>query len=141
MSKKNIFVLMVCMVFSLNACMLSRTIIFDSSPPAEAWSPDFETGLIFKAPQQKSLAIWEGPQVIIREFLTREIVFNDEVDWHCNTSIPLVPGKYIVDLHAKYLGIKIWKYKGFFEVNETAPTHLMFDTPLLVTSKPRVVFR
>ena len=121
--------------------MLSRTIIFDSSPPAEAWSPEFETGLIFKSPQQKSLAIWEGPQVIIREFLTREIVFNGEVAWHCNTSIPLDPGKYIVDLHARYLGVKIWKYKGFFEVGETAPTHLIFDTPLLVTSKPRVVFR
>lgn len=133
--------LLVAAMLCLNACMLSRTIILDRSPPAEVWDSSFETGLIFKAPWQKSLLIWDGPQVTIREFLTREIVYRGEVDWHANTSIPLAPGKYIVDFHAKYVGIQIWKYKGFFEVVADAPTHLILDVPFFVTSKPRVTFR
>jgi len=39
------------------------------------------------------------------------------------------------------LGSHIWKYKGFFIVDDAAPTHLILETPRLVTAKPKVVFR
>lgn len=129
------------MIVSLNACLLSTTLMLDKAPPDTVWDPDFETGLIFKAGKPGGKLIWRGPQVTIREFLTRQIVYDDEVNWHTNTSIALDPGKYIIDFYVKYLGNRIWEYKGFFIVDETAPTHLIFETPLLVTSNPKVVFR
>ncbi len=129
------------MVLSLNRCMLSKSIILDNSPPAIVWDEGFETGLVFKAPRQSSLLTWQGPQVTIREFLTREIVFKEEVKWHTLTSITLNPGKYIVDCYVPYLGFRIWSYKGFFEVSETAPSHLIYKTPYLITSDPQVILR
>ncbi|NQT62695.1 MAG: hypothetical protein HQ556_07030 [Candidatus Marinimicrobia bacterium] len=141
MFRKSILLLQIFMIVSLNACLLSTTFMLDKAPPDTVWDPDFETGLIFESNKPKGKLIRHGPQVTIREFLTRKIVYDEEVKWHTNTSIALAPGKYIIDFYVKYLGVHIWKYKGFFIVDETAPTHLILETPLLVTSKPKVVFR
>ena len=141
MIRKSILLLQLVVIVSLNACLLSTSFILDNTPPDTVWDPDFETGLIFKTSKPGGKLMWHGPQVTIREFLTREIVYEHEVKWHTNTSIALEPGKYIVDFHVKYLGNHIWKYKGFFIVDEGAPTHLILETPRLVTSKPKVVFR
>jgi hypothetical protein len=129
------------MIINLNACLLSKTFMVDNRPAKNIWQPDFKTGLIFESSKPKSMLIRQGPQVTIREFITREIVFKDEVKWHSNTSIALDPGKYIIDFHVDYLGRQIWEYKGFFIVDEGAPTHLNLTTPRLVTAKPVVVFR
>ncbi len=128
-------------MLSLNACLISTTFMLDKERPRTVSAPNFETGLIFEACERRGKLLRTGPQVIVREFLTRRIVFNDEVDWHTNTSIALDPGKYIVDFHVNYLSRQIWKYKGFFVVDEGAPTHLILETPLLVISKPKVIFR
>ena len=129
------------MIMGLNACLLSTTLMMDRAPPDSVWDPDFETGLIFKSDKPTGKLIRHGPQVTIRDFLTRTIVYDQEVKWHTNTAIALDPGKYIIDFHVVYLGRQIWKYKGFFIVDETAPTHLILETPRLVTAKPSVVFR
>ncbi|MBT4129888.1 MAG: hypothetical protein HOB84_13995 [Candidatus Marinimicrobia bacterium] len=141
MIRKCILLLQIIMIVSLNACLLSKTLMLDNAPPNTIWDPDFETGLIFESSKPKSILIVHGPQVTIREFLTRTIVYDEEVNWHTNTSIALDPGKYIVDFHVKYFGSHIWKYKGFFMVDENAPTHLILKTPRFVTAQPKVVFR
>jgi len=129
------------MIVSLNACLISTTLMLDNTPPIIVWDPDFETGLIFRSDKPRGILIQRGPQVTIRKFLTREIVYDGEVNWHANTSIALSPGKYIIDFYVKYFGVHIWKYKGFFIVDEAAPTYLILGTPRFVTSKPKVVFR
>ena len=125
----------------LNACLLSKTIMLDRVPPKAVDDPGFETGLIFESNRPGSILIRHGPQVTIREFITRKIVYDKEVNWHTNTSIALDPGKYIVDFNVKFLGRRIWKYKGFFVVDEVAPTHLIFKAPRFITAKPKVVIR
>lgn len=129
------------MLLSLNACLFSTTLMLDNTPPSSVWDSHFETGLVFKSNQPRGVLVRHGPQVIIREFLSREIVYDKELKWHANTSIALDPGKYIIDFHVNYWGIHIWKYKGFFMVDEAAPTHLILTTPRLITAEPQVVFR
>jgi len=141
MIKKSLVFFQILILLSLNNCIVSKTLMLDRDPPDNIWNPDFETGLIFKSGKPKGALIIHGPQVTIREFLTREIVFDEEVSWNSYTSISLDPGKYIIDFYVKYLGMHIWKYKGFFIVDESAPTHLILETPLLVTSAPKVGFR
>ncbi len=141
MIRKSLLVLQIAMIVCLNACILSTTFMLDNPPPDTVWDPNFKTGLVFKSSKPKVRLMLHGPQVTIREFLTREIIYDKEVKWHTNTSIPLEPGKYIIDFHVKYFGRQIWKYKGFFIVDEGAPTHLILKAPRLVTSKPSVLFR
>ena len=141
MIRKILLLLQIIMIVSLNACLLSKTIMLDKAPRNTVWDPDFETGLIFESSKPRSLLIRNGPQVTIRELLTREIVYDEELNWHTNTSIALDPGKYIIDFYVEYSGSHIWKYKGFFIVDDAAPTHLILETPRLVTAKPKVVFR
>ncbi len=141
MIRKSILLLQIIMIISLNACLLSTTLMLDNAPPNTVWDPSFETGLIFESGKPRGLLILHGPQVTIREFLTRKIVYDKEVNWHTNTSIPLDPGKYILDFYVEYWGSHIWKYKGFFIVDEAAPTHLSFDTPRFIAAKPKVIFR
>lgn len=141
MIRKSIILLQIIMIVSLNACLLSTTLMLDKTPPNTIWDPDFETGLIFETKKPRGRLILHGPQVTIREFLTRTIVYDEEVNWHTNTPIALDPGKYIIDFYVEYWGSHIWKYKGFFIVDEAAPTHLILETPRLVTAKPTVVFR
>lgn len=141
MIRKSHLLLLIVIPMTLNGCLLSTTLMLDNAPPDVVWETGFETGLIFESNKPKGKLIFHGPQVTIREFLTRTIVYDEEVDWHTNTAIALEPGKYIIDFYVPYLGRHIWKYKGFFVVDETAPTHLILQTPLLVTAQPRVVFR
>ncbi|MBC8192828.1 MAG: hypothetical protein H8E18_10630 [FCB group bacterium] len=141
MIRKSIVLLQIIMVLGLNACLLSTTLMLDNTPPSNVWDPDFESGLIFESNKPKGLLIRHGPQVTIRELQTRTIVYDEEVNWHTHTSIALDPGKYIIDFYVEYWGCHIWKYKGFFIVDEAAPTHLILETPRLVTAKPTVVFR
>ena len=141
MIRNSILLLQIFIMIGLNGCLLSTTLSLDKNRPNTAGDPGFETGLVFQACQPKGKLIRHGPQVIIREFLTRTIVYDEEVKWHTNTSIALKPGKYIIDFQVDYMGCQIWKYKGFFIVDKAAPTHLILETPLLVTAKPRVVFR
>ena len=141
MIRKSILLLQIIMILSLNACLLSTTLMLDNTPPSLVGDPDFKTGLIFESSNPKSILIRHGPQVIIREFLTRTIVYDEEVNWHASTSIALEPGKYIIDFYVEYWGSHIWKYKGFFLVDEAAPAHLILETPRLVTAKPKVIYR
>lgn len=141
MTRISIVLLQILMLVSLNACLLSTTLMLDNKPPSSVWDSHFETGLIFESNQPRGILVRHGPQVTIREFLTREIVYDEEINWHANTSIALTPGKYIIDFYVYYWGFHVWKYKGFFMVDEAAPTHLILTTPRLVTSKPQVVFR
>ncbi len=141
MIRKSILLLQIIMIISLNACLLSTTLMLDNAPSKSVWDPGFETGLIFESSKPRGILILHGPQVTIREFLTRKIVYDEEVLWHSNTSIPLDPGKYILDFYVEYWGSQIWKYKGFFIVDEAAPTHVILETPRLVTAKPQVIFR
>lgn len=141
MSKKGLLLLQIICVVSLNSCLLSRTFILDRSPPDIVWETDFRTGLVVETGTPKAISVIHGPQITIREFLTRDIVYNEELDWHTNTSIELMPGKYILDFHVDYWGFEIWKYKGFFMVDDEAPTHMTMKLPRLVSSQPKVVFR
>jgi len=141
MIRKSILTLQIILLVGLNGCLLSTTLMLDNAPPDVVWDPGFRTGLVFESNKPKGKLIRHGPQVTIREFLTRTIVYDEEVRWHTNTSIALEPGKYIIDFYVDYLGRHIWKYKGFFVVDDTAPTHLLLETPLLVTAQPKVVFR
>jgi len=141
MTRKSILILQVVTILTLNACMLSTTLMLDNHQPNTVSDLNFETGLIFESYKRSGVLIRHGPQVTIREFLTRNITYNEEVAWHTNTSIALDPGKYIIDFYVEYFGAHIWEYKGFFTVDEDAPTHLMLRTPKLVTAKPKVVFR
>lgn len=141
MIRKSVVLLQILMIIGLNGCLLSRTFMLDNAPPNTIWDPDFETGLIFESGKPRGLLMLHGPQVTVRDFLTREIVYDEEVNWHAHTAIALDPGKYIIDFHVDYLGRNIWKYKGFFVIDTEAPTHLIFETPILVTAKPKVVIR
>jgi len=141
MIRKGFLLVQLLSLLSLNGCLLSTTLMLDKSPPRTKSDPFFTTGLVFEADKPKGRLILNGPQVTIREFLTRDIVYDRELDWYTNTSIALVPGKYIIDFHVKYFGAQIWKYKGFFSVDDEAPTHLILKTPRLVTAKPKVFLR
>ncbi len=141
MIRKSIFLVQIILIVSLNACLLSTTLMLDNAPSSPVWDASFETGLIFESNKPKGILIRHGPQVTIRELLTRKIVYDEEVKWHTTTSIALSPGKYIIDFYVDFWGSQIWKYKGFFIVDEASPTHLILTTPRLVTTKPKVVFR
>lgn len=141
MIRKGILLLQLIMLLSLNGCLVSTTLMLDRTPPLSEGDLYFETGLIFRSDTPRSILVQHGPQVTIREFQTRAIVYDQELKWHANTSIALDPGKYIIDFHVKFYGFRIWKYKGFFIVDEEAPVYLILQTPRLVTSKPDVVFR
>jgi len=141
MIRKSILLLQILLSFSLNSCIISTTLFLDNDRPNTVWDPNFETGLVFESCKQKGSLIRHGPQVTISNFATRRIVYNEEVNWHTNTSIALDPGDYLIDFYVEYMGKHIWNYKGSFSVDKAAPIHLILETPILVTSKPKVVFK